>query len=421
VEVVRREVDQRGQVTREETIGEETEELPPPAPEPEAPRGLFGRRRKAESPPEDEPAPPAELAPPGEERPKRRRRGWILIPVLIILALLLLAVVLPALGVDPLGVGDRLGVGGGNPPEARFTLSGNVAAVGQLVTFDASGSRDPAGGALEYAWDFGDGSGASSARATHAYTARSTQEGYTVTLTVRAAGGKEAQHTEHVVVVPPPQARIAIQVAGAAVSAPYQTLAGQELAFDGGGSTAEGGVRTYSWSFGDGAPTQTGAHVTHTYTRVGGFRATLTVADTNGLLGNTSALVYVGEGRVVASQAPASVDGAKSVNETLAVFAGGGAAPYRPQSLTVTLAYNATTPAPPLPLPLPGGVNPDELTVRVYDATGAVVGQGIGPGAVVQVTDFGAVGAWTIEVFRPQGGAQALPYELGIELRNGPA
>jgi PKD repeat protein len=61
---------------------------------------------------------------------------------------------------------------------------------GSAISFDGSGSANPAGGALTYAWDFGDGHTGSGATPTHVYA---DDGSYTVTLTVRNATG--ASHT----------------------------------------------------------------------------------------------------------------------------------------------------------------------------------------------------------------------------------
>ena len=56
-----------------------------------------------------------------------------------------------------------------SPPVARATASARTAVVGAEVTFDATASFDPDGGALDYRWTFGDGATAEGPRVTHAY------------------------------------------------------------------------------------------------------------------------------------------------------------------------------------------------------------------------------------------------------------
>lgn len=410
VEVVRRHLDEAGRVLAEEQVGEEVVEAPPAE---EPPTRRFGLRR-AEAPAEPGAEAPAEPA-----KPKRGR--LILIPVLIVAALLALAVLLPAVGVDPLGTGQLFGTGGGGPlPVASFAVSANIVAVGAPVAFDARPSQDPAGGALEHSWDFGDGSGAQGAQVTHTYSQRGT---YTVTLTARNSAGRTGTHTESITVLAPPVARVAVELHGSPVGGENSPVADEALSFDASGSTAEGGIVAYDWSFGDGARA-TGARAEHSYAGPGSYRVTVVVADGNGLRGNASVAVYVGLREATAGQAPASVQGAQAVNRSVAVEQGGGALPFKPIRLRATLTWNATTPAPG-PLPLPGGLNPDALRLTVYDAAGASVASSAGDGASPQeavVEDFtGALGAWNVEVARPQGGAQDLPYTLEVELLNGAA
>lgn len=64
-----------------------------------------------------------------------------------------------------------------NPPDAAFTASCS----GLTCSFDASGSSDPDGDTLGYAWDFGDGSTGSGRTPEHTYAAAGPR---TVTLTV---------------------------------------------------------------------------------------------------------------------------------------------------------------------------------------------------------------------------------------------
>ncbi|MEU9836761.1 carbohydrate-binding protein [Streptosporangium sp. NPDC048047] len=60
-----------------------------------------------------------------------------------------------------------------------------------------------------------------------------------------------------------------------------------------GSSDPEGGALTYSWNFGDGT-TSTAANPSKTYTADGTYTVTLTVRDPQGLTGNTSLIVTVG-------------------------------------------------------------------------------------------------------------------------------
>ena len=68
---------------------------------------------------------------------------------------------------------------------------------------------------------------------------------------------------------------------------PYSALVGELLTFDGSGSTDDGEIVRYDWSFGDGAfAMDAGPTPTHTYAAEGIYPVTLTVTDNDG---NTSA------------------------------------------------------------------------------------------------------------------------------------
>ena len=70
------------------------------------------------------------------------------------------------------------GPGGGNqPPVASFTSSCPALA----CAFDGTGSSDPDGTIVSYAWNFGDGSTGTGPTPSHTYATGGT---YTVTLTV---------------------------------------------------------------------------------------------------------------------------------------------------------------------------------------------------------------------------------------------
>jgi hypothetical protein len=80
------------------------------------------------------------------------------------------------------------------PPSASFTLS----CTSLVCTFDGGGSSDPDGSITSYGWDFGDGTSAGGAVASHAYAAVG---GFTVTLTVTDNGGATAVASKPVALI----------------------------------------------------------------------------------------------------------------------------------------------------------------------------------------------------------------------------
>ncbi len=97
----------------------------------------------------------------------------------------------------------------GNRPPVPDLASTTDAETGRM-SFDATGSSDPDGDTLAYAWDFGDGSTATGPTAEHTYAGA---DGYTVTLTVTDQLGATAtktavvhprNHAPSLVVTPPP-------------------------------------------------------------------------------------------------------------------------------------------------------------------------------------------------------------------------
>jgi PKD repeat protein len=82
------------------------------------------------------------------------------------------------------------------PPAASFTF----ACSGLACSFDGSGSSDPGGGTLGYAWFFGDGTTASGPIVSHTYAAGGS---YTVTLRVTDNGGAAGVATKPLTVTQP--------------------------------------------------------------------------------------------------------------------------------------------------------------------------------------------------------------------------
>lgn len=135
------------------------------------------------------------------------------------------------------------------------------------VTFNGSGS-DADGDCLTYNWNFGDGTSAQGARATHVYEKGGT---YKATLIVDDGSGSTcsmASDSVNVTLSKAPQANAGKNA---------EVCLGSEVAFDGSASMVEAGQDVkYTWDFGDGQ-SATGARVTHSYAKGGKYTAMLTV------------------------------------------------------------------------------------------------------------------------------------------------
>ncbi|WP_405266342.1 PKD domain-containing protein [Cellulophaga sp. Ld12] len=145
------------------------------------------------------------------------------------------------------------------------------------VQFTGDTSSDPdADDVLMYAWDFGDGTTATTANPSHTFTTVGT---YDVTLTVTDNGTPALSSSE---------ATITITVNAPANQAPTAVatsdiITGEvslDVQFTGDTSTDpdDGDVLTYAWDFGDGT-TATTANPPHSFTTVGTYNVTLTVTD----------------------------------------------------------------------------------------------------------------------------------------------
>lgn len=160
------------------------------------------------------------------------------------------------------------------PPAASFTISPIAPKVGDLVTFDASGTTDPDVNIASYRWDFGDGSPPSTVsvrQVTHAYGMHGT---YRVTLRVTDADGLWSEMTSRLTVFAPPAASF--------IFAPSAPLVGDPVTFDASSSTdPDSAIVAYDWDFGDGSR-GSGRVAQHAYGRFGTLIVTLTVLGSDG-------------------------------------------------------------------------------------------------------------------------------------------
>ncbi len=173
---------------------------------------------------------------------------------------------------------------------ANFTFSPRTPAINQDVIFTAGGAPAPGNpfpvpGAPQgatYTWDFGDGTSAVGASATHRYTRGAT---FAVRLTVTSDAGLTATTTQQITIS-------TTLPAGSAnfVFSPTDPLTGDTVFFNAASSTVTGG--TYSWDFGDGNK-GTGVTPTHVYSLARTYTVTLTVANTGGQSQTTSKTVTV--------------------------------------------------------------------------------------------------------------------------------
>ena len=184
------------------------------------------------------------------------------------------------------------------PPVAVASATPTSGDAPLTVAFTAAGSSDLDGSIVAYAWDFGDGTGATGAAVTHTYPAGGA---YTATLTVTDNDGLTGSAAVTI------RARAFNQFPAAVASAtPSTGVAPLVVAFTAAGSSdLDGSIVAYTWDFGDGAGA-TGATVTHTYMTGGSFTVTLTVTDERGGTGRSSMIVRVTIGSRASLTAPAT-------------------------------------------------------------------------------------------------------------------
>ena len=195
------------------------------------------------------------------------------------------------------------------PNQKPVAVIDTPSVAGLVVQVNGSASTDPDGSVTGFAWNFGDGATANTAMASHTYAAGGT---YTVSLVVTDNLGLSSTAASTTVTV----------VSGN--QAPVPNIAtpvvnGLTVSVDGSGSTDDGSIAGYTWSFGEG-PDVTGVTASHTYTAGGTYTITLTVADNLGVTASTTRTVTV----AAANQKPTAVIATPTVDLNSVTVNGSG-------------------------------------------------------------------------------------------------
>jgi PKD repeat protein len=173
-------------------------------------------------------------------------------------------------------------------PTVTLTVTPNLPVAGHDTTLTATATAASGHGIVRYVWNFGDGTTTTTTgpTATMVYQRAGT---YVATVTVTDDLGQSAS------------ASIRINIGGSGVTAeitvsPAEPLVGQLVQFNGSGSLGAAGstITLWSWDFGDGTTFEaTTPTASHAYTAAGTYTVRLTVTDSGGRTGTTTASVAV--------------------------------------------------------------------------------------------------------------------------------
>jgi PKD repeat protein len=191
--------------------------------------------------------------------------------------------------------------------------------LGQPAAFDGTGSTAENGRITGWHWDFGDGTSAEGATASHVYAKSGTYQAALTLASDSEAPSCRLVSARHVIMVNAPPVADGGNDKVVAVD--------QEAVFDASAShDPDGSISAYHWDFGDGTGAD-GIHNAHRYRQAGAYVAKLTVDDGAGLA-NSATTVEI-KVNVNPPPAPAiSGPAVACVGESLAWKAGSNAAGY---------------------------------------------------------------------------------------------
>jgi PKD repeat protein len=174
-------------------------------------------------------------------------------------------------------------VDSGNQPPLPEAGGDRETIVGEIVRFDATGSRDPDGSILTYRWDFGDGASGHGLTVDHVYHSAGT---FRATLTVQDDSGKtnDTASTSFDVIVDNRANRSPeVRVGGDRAAFVHEIID-----FDATGTTdPDGNLVSIAWDFGDGARAS-GFKARHAYAAPGVYEVHVLVRDDSGRRGAES-------------------------------------------------------------------------------------------------------------------------------------
>jgi len=168
-------------------------------------------------------------------------------------------------------------------PIAVLIYSPPIADTGEVINFDASGSYDPDGSIVSYAWDFGDGTTSSDATVSHSYE----EDGEHI-ITLRVVDNEGLIGSKVAIQVVKNRPPVAALTASVSFINEKKTVS-----FDASSSyDLDGTIVSFTWGFGDGSAA-TGVEVDHEYENDGVYTITLTVIDDDGATDDVKSSVNV--------------------------------------------------------------------------------------------------------------------------------